>query len=125
MSKLAVTTFADLKEATLRHLDDADQVAESALRYLASPVKRGLYAAKIEEARRTEGPRPLLDAEAAARGEPVEVIVARVVDQRKKYDAKCAKIESARIKARADIRAAGSAAKQKRIVNRLAADLLS
>ncbi|WBF19796.1 hypothetical protein [Halomonas elongata] len=123
MSKLAVTTFVDLEDATSRHLDEADQVAERALRRLSSPMKRGLHAAKAEEALRTEGPRPLLDAEAAALGESVEVIVARVADQRKKYDAKCAKIESARIKARADIRAAASAAEQKRIVNQLSADL--
>lgn len=125
MSKLAVTTFADLEGATSRHLEEADQVAERALRRLSSPMKRGLHAVKAEESLRTEGPRPLLDAEAAALGEPIDIITARVTDQRKKYDAKCAKIESARIKARVDIRAATSAAEQKRIVNRLSADLLS
>ncbi|MES3674446.1 hypothetical protein QC589_00665 [Halomonas elongata] len=123
MSKLSVTTFVDLEDATSRHLDEADQVAERALRRLSSPMKRGLHAAKAEEALRSEGPRPLLDAEADALDEPIDIIIARVTEQRKKYDAKCAKIESARIKARADIRAAASAADQKRIVNRLSADL--
>ncbi|MDT8895630.1 hypothetical protein RSO41_13310 [Halomonas sp. I1] len=125
MSRLNVATFSDLAAATAAHLAEADHVADSAQERMASPTKQGLHKAKSDEATGSGQPRPLLEAEAEALGESVDAVASRVLEQRKKYAAKCAKIEAARIKARADIRAVTSPAEQKRIVNRLSADLLS
>ncbi|MGQ7253988.1 hypothetical protein [Vreelandella titanicae] len=113
MATLNAHTFARRTDAEAYYLMQIDTAAGHARNIDA--LQQAVYLRKAEEARRGKG--PLIESEAKALGVDVADVAAQVLAKHDKWQQRVDAIEVQRIKAKADIRAAATAADMHRIFN--------
>lgn len=119
MAKLSVKRFEDLAEAQTHYLRQVDSTAEQVrLRYITPGAGQAMtYEQKYREAVAGDG--PLLQAEANALGLTVSEVAQSVLDAHAAWQIAGARIEGLRLKAKADIRKAATAAEMHDVVEAL------
>ncbi len=114
MAKLNVKTFSDLEQAKTRYENEIDAEAEAIRRrYItAAPGQTMSYEAKHREAQRyPNGSKfPFLEAEAEALGLSLEAVAESILTARTQWETIGSGIEAARLKAKQQVRGAGTAA---------------
>ncbi|PHS59686.1 MAG: hypothetical protein COB03_02260 [Alteromonas sp.] len=123
MATLKASTFNDRDSAERHFLGLVDQGAENArMRHLTpGPGQSMTYELKHQEA--LAGGGPMIAAEAEALGVTNQEVVDSVLLARQKWQALSAKIESARLKAKKQIREAETAVEMHRIASELQGQL--
>ena len=123
MAKLAIKRFEDIDTAQVFYAKQVDEAAESArMRHLTPGAGQSMtYEAKHQEA--LAGGGPIIEAEAEALGVTTQDVIDSVLLARQKWQALSAKIESARLKAKKQIREAETAAEMHRITSELQGQL--
>ncbi len=120
MAKLTVSRFKNLGETRLHYLNEVDRRAEAERgRYITPGAGQAMtYEAKHREA--LAGGGPLLQAEAQALGMSVDQVASTVIAAHEAWLTIGATIESARLRAKRDIRQAETAAEMHAAVKALA-----
>lgn len=106
MANLSANTFKSREEAEDHFLTLIDTLASSA-RYI-DPAQSDVYKQKLIEAR--EGSGKLLESEAKELGMPLDVLINAILHQHEKRQLRIHRIELDRVKAKANIRKANTAA---------------
>lgn len=112
MATLKATTYRDLQDAERHYLNAVDDAAADARRL--DPSLAEVYREKVAQA--TAGGGPLLAAEAKTLGANIESVITSVLRNHKRREERIHSIELSRIKAKAAIRGAASAATMHRIL---------
>lgn len=119
MAKLQVKSFRDLTEARSRFLTQVDEQAEALRRQhiTASPGQTMTYEAKYQEALAYPNGEqfPFLEREAEGLGTTVDAVVESVLVARHRWEYIGSRIEADRLRAKARIRQATTAAEMHRI----------
>lgn len=119
MAKLTVSRFNDLDETRAHYLATVDAEAERLrTQYLTPGNGQAMtYEAKHREA--LAGGGAMITAEAEALGVTEQEVIGSVLAARERWELAGAKIEAARLKAKRDIRAAGTPAEMHQVVKQI------
>jgi hypothetical protein len=123
LAKLNIKRFTDRAEAEAHYLREVDRIAEAerAKHITSGQGQAMIYDAKHREALSGDG--PLLRAESGALDATVAEVAASVLAARARWEQAVAKIEAVRLKAKAAIREASTAADMRRIVTAFTKEL--
>lgn len=120
MAKLTVATFADTIEAQAFYLAQVDAIASQAQEHQTSADRETIHSLKYAEAASfsARAKTPWIDAEAKALGKTRKQVAESILEARRSWQDRMVEVESARVRAKLDIRQATSAAEAQQAVAR-------
>lgn len=119
MAKLRVSKFVDISDAQAFYLAQVDAIATEHQERQTSPDRETIYSLKHAEAKAIKSKKtPWIDAEAKALGKTRQEVAESILVAREAWQARMLEVETARLKAKQDIRSAESPAEAYAAVGR-------